>query len=153
MQEVKVVVVGNIKEKFYRNKIEQYISVISKKYNITIVELKDESIPSNAGNSMMQDIKEREGERILQNITGRDYVIALCIEGKATDSAMLQKELKKAQDKEADNIIFVIGGSLGLSERVVKRADYRLSFGRMTYPHQLMRVMLLCQISKLNNRI
>ncbi len=143
---IKIIVVGSIKEEFYRNKINYYIDKISKKDNIQLIELKDESIPKNAGEAVMQEVIRREGERILSNIDNTDYVIALCIEGRATDGNMLKKVVKRAARTRNGAVTFVIGGSLGLSEQVVKRADYELSFSKMTFPHQLMRVMLLEQI-------
>ena len=135
---IKLVVLGNIKEKYYRNLIEEYSALIKKKYSFEIIELKDESIPRNAKESIM--------DKVLAHISSSDYVVALCIEGKKTDSEKLKKVINHATQRGVNNIIFVIGGSLGLSDKVVKRADYRLSFSDMTFPHQLMRVILLEQI-------
>ncbi|MDD6400180.1 MAG: 23S rRNA (pseudouridine(1915)-N(3))-methyltransferase RlmH [Lachnospiraceae bacterium] len=146
---IKLVVLGNIKEKYYRNLIEEYSALIKKKYSFEIIELKDESIPRNAKESIMNSIKECEGDKVLAHISSSDYVVALCIEGKKTDSEKLKKVINHATQRGVNNIIFVIGGSLGLSDKVVKRADYRLSFSDMTFPHQLMRVMLMEQLALL----
>ena len=146
---IKLVVLGNIKEKYYRNLIEEYSALIKKKYSFEIIELKDESIPRNAKESIMNIIKECEGDKVLAHIYSSDYVVALCIEGKKTDSEKLKKVINHATQRGVNNIIFVIGGSLGLSDKVVKRADYRLSFSDMTFPHQLMRVMLMEQLALL----
>ena len=146
---IKLVVLRNIKEKYYRNLIEEYSALIKKKYSFEIIELKDESIPRNAKESIMNSIKECEGDKVLAHISSSDYVVALCIEGKKTDSEKLKKVINHATQRGVNNIIFVIGGSLGLSDKVVKRADYRLSFSDMTFPHQLMRVMLMEQLALL----
>ena len=146
---IKLVVLGNIKEKYYRNLIEEYSALIKKKYSFEIIELKDESIPRNAKESIMNSIKECEGDKVLAHISSSDYVVALCIEGKKTDSEKLKKVINHATQRGVNNIIFVIGGSLGLSDKVGKRADYRLSFSDMTFPHQLMRVMLMEQLALL----
>ena len=95
---------------------------------------------------MEEQIKDREGERILSAIKEDSFVIALAIDGKAPDSVELAKQIEKWQVGGRDHLVFVIGGSLGLSKRVLDRADYRLSFSKMTFPHQLMRVILLEQI-------
>lgn len=144
---MKIIVVGKIKEAYFRNKITEYVESIQKKNKIDIIELADESIPKNAGESQIQGIKEKEGMRILEYINNNDYVIALCIEGKLTDSEGLKKLCEKVKSQINKDIVFVIGGSLGLDEKVVRRADYKLSFSKMTFPHQLMRVMLLEQIA------
>lgn len=152
MANIKIITVGSVKEAFYRNKIDEYMNDIKKRSNATIFELKDESIPSNAGDSIMDEIKNREGERILSCIDNTDYVVALCIEGKLTNKNGVASLIQKASANYTGSITFIIGGSLGLSDKVVRRANYKLSFSRMTFPHQLMRVMLLEQIdSALSN--
>jgi len=145
---IKLIVVGKVKEEYYRAKIDELIHVINKNNNIQIIELEDESIPKNAGESIMHLVKEKEGERILENINNQDYVIALCIDGKITDDKGLENIFSDRHKQETECIDFVIGGSLGLDDKVVRRANYKLSFSKMTFPHQLMRVMLLEQINK-----
>lgn len=148
MFKLKIIVVGKVKEEFYRNKINKFVNTIRKKCSIEIIELEDESIPKNASGSIMSLVKEKEGKRILENIDNQDYVVALCIDGKITGDKELADIFSDRINMENENIVFIIGGSLGLSDYVVKRANYKLSFSRMTFPHQLMRVMLLEQIDK-----
>lgn len=145
---IKIVVVGKIKERYFQNKVEEFVKEIGKRYNISLVELADESIPKKAGENLWEEIKLREGKRILEQISKEDYVTALCIEGNVTDEEKLQKLFEKAEDMGKESVTFVIGGSLGLHSCVVERADYKMSFSKMTFPHQLMRVMLLEQICK-----
>lgn len=145
---IKLLVLGKIKEEFYRNKLEDYYHVIAKKAHFQVVELQDESIPQNPSQAVMDKIKAVEGDKILEHIKGNDYVIALCIEGKSTDLSMMKRQLERASMNQCDNVVFIIGGSLGLDKRVVERANYKMSFSNMTFPHQLMRVMLGEQISK-----
>lgn len=145
--DLKIIVVGRVKEEYFRNKIEEYVYRLNKKHNIEVIELMDESIPKNAGESVWDSIKEKEGRRILERIDNNDYVVALCIDGKMTDSEGLAGIAAKSLNRGAGSLVFIIGGSLGLHDCVVRRADYRLSFSRMTFPHQLMRVMLLEQLA------
>ena len=145
---IKSLVIGKVKEEFYRKKLEEYYGSISKKIKFQVIELPDESIPANPSPSIIQKIKAKEGERILEHIKGNDYVITLCIEGKSTDLSLVRKHIEKAKNNQCDSIVFIIGGSLGLDERVVHRANYKMSFSNMTFPHQLMRVMLIEQILK-----
>lgn len=116
---------------------------------LELIELKDESIPKGAGESVVEKIKDMEGEKILEHILPGEYVVALCIDGRATTEDKLHGIMEAAEERAASGITFVIGGSLGLGSEVIKRADYRMSFSRMTFPHQLMRVMLLAQLAKL----
>lgn len=145
---IKLLVIGKVKEEFYRNKLEEYYYLINKKSKLQVIELIDESIPSNPSQVVVDRIKAIEGEKILEHIKGNDYVVTLCIEGKSTDLDGLKKQFEKARQNQSDSIIFIIGGSLGLDKRVVDRANYKLSFSNMTFPHQLMRVMLAEQIYK-----
>lgn len=141
---IKIVCVGSVKEEYYRNKIKEYVSQVNKYSGITITELTDEPIKQQGS----ERIKELEGIRIIEKLSPRDFVVALCIEGDMNAGEnIFRKLIKKASDKDCENIVFIIGGSLGLWEEVVKRADYKLSFSPMTFPHQLMRVMLLEQIA------
>lgn len=145
---VKILCVGKIKEDFYRVKLEEYRKNINKRVPFEIIELSDESIPANPNQSIMDKIKEKEGDKLLESINSRDFVVALCIEGKSTELQGMKKLIERARDNQNTSIIFVIGGSLGLDDRVIKRANYKLSFSNMTFPHQLMRVMLGEQIKK-----
>lgn len=145
---IKLLVLGKIKEEFYRNKLQDYYKSIHKKIDFQVIELKDESIPSNPSQAVVDKIKSVEGDKLLEQIKGNDYVVALCIEGKTTDLSLMKKQIERAKNNQCDNIIFIIGGSLGLDKRVVDRANYKMSFSNMTFPHQLMRVMLAEQIAK-----
>lgn len=142
---IRLIVVGSVKEEFYRAKINFFIKEINKYKKIKLTEIKDESIPSNAGEALFKKIMDAEGEKILSHISGNDYVAALCIEGKSTDGKGISEMIAMADSMDRD-VVFVIGGSLGLSSAVTKRADYKLSFSKLTFPHQLVRVMLLEQI-------
>jgi 23S rRNA (pseudouridine1915-N3)-methyltransferase len=143
---IKLITVGAVKEPFYRNKIEEFTDKLSGKHNLQSIQLKDESIPKNAGDAVMSAILEREGDRILSNISNTDYLIALCIDGNAADGAKLKQIMERGSGIKTGYVTLVIGGSLGLSKRVTDRADYKLSFSKMTFPHQLMRLMLLEQL-------
>ncbi len=143
---IRLVVLGKVKEKFYRDKLEKYYGCINKRVDFKVIELEDESIPNNASQVVVDKIKALEGEKVLEQIKGNDYVVALCIEGKPTDLPLLRKQLDKAVMNQCDNVVFVIGGSLGLDKRVTDRANYKMSFSNMTFPHQLMRVMLAEQL-------
>ncbi len=141
-----VICVGKIKEKFYTQAIMEYSKRLSRYCKLEIVELADEKTPENAGEQVNLNIKAKEGDRILSAIKDDAYVIALAIEGKMLDSIELSQKIEKLGINGTSNITFVIGGSLGLDKRVLDRADYKLSFSKMTFPHQLMRVVLLEQI-------
>ena len=141
--QIKLIVVGNVKEIFYQNKIEEFQKQINKKMSIQLICLKDESIPKQTSETVIRKIKETEGEKILNQIQNTDYVAALCIDGKKMDNSKIKKSIATAEQRGKSSIAFVIGGSLGLSDAVVKRADEKISFSNMTFPHQLMRVMLM----------
>lgn len=143
---IKIVSVGKIKESFYVQAIAEYAKRLSKYCRLEMTEVQDEKTPDNASIPMTNLIKRKEGERILSAIREEDYVIALAIEGKALDSVELSQKIEQLGIDGVSSIAFVIGGSLGLSEEVLIRADYSLSFSKMTFPHQLMRVILLEQI-------
>ncbi len=141
--QIKLIVVGNVKEMFYQKKIEEYQRQINKKMPVQLICLKDESIPKQTSDTVIRKIKETEGEKILGQIRNTDYVAALCIDGKKMDNSKIKKSIETAQQRGKTSIVFVIGGSLGLSDAVVRRADEKISFSNMTFPHQLMRVMLM----------
>lgn len=143
---ITVVAVGKIKERFFEDAVKEYEKRLGRYCKLEIVQVADEKTPDGAGEALERQIKEREGERILAQIKDGAYVIALAIEGKMLDSEELAEKLGQLAVGGVSHLAFVIGGSLGLSEAVLARADYRLSFSRMTFPHQLMRVILLEQI-------
>jgi len=143
---VNIYCVGKIKEKFYTAAIDEYSKRLSRYCKLNIIEVADEKTPDNASEALNEQIKKKEGERLLASIKDNAYVIALAIDGKMLDSVKLASEIDRLGVMGTSDISFVIGGSLGLSDEVLKRADYKLSFSKMTFPHQLMRVILLEQI-------
>jgi 23S rRNA (pseudouridine1915-N3)-methyltransferase len=138
--------VGKVKEKFFRDAIAEYVKRLGKYCRLEIVEVEDEKTPDNASDTVENAIKEKEGRRLLGHIKEDSFVIALAIDGEKLDSMQLSRKVEKLGVMGTSHITFIIGGSLGLSEEVLRRADYRLSFSDMTFPHQLMRVILLEQI-------
>lgn len=143
---ITILTVGKIKEDFYRKAIAEYSKRLSRYCKLEIIEVTDEKTPDSASTVVEEQIKDKEGERLLKYIREDAYVIVLAIEGKMLDSIELSKNIEQLGIMGKSHIIFVIGGSLGLSDRILKRADYKLSFSKMTFPHQLMRVILLEQI-------
>lgn len=145
---IRIIAVGSVKEDYYRAKLSFYMSNICKYSNAEIIEINDESIPQNASCTVNEEIKNKEAGRILEHISLKDYVVALCIEGTEADGEGLKKLISEAAEKCEGRITFIIGGSLGLGRDVLNRADYKLSFSKLTFPHRLMRVMLLEQIAR-----
>ena len=143
---ISIVCVGKVKEKFFRGAIDEYVKRLGRYCKLEIIEVTDEKTPDNASDHEVELIKEKEGERILKNISSDAYVIALAIEGKQLSSEELAEKIDKLGIQGTSHIQLVIGGSLGLADKVLKRADMLLSFSKMTFPHQLMRVILLEQV-------
>ncbi len=141
-----ILAVGKIKEKFYTEAISEFTKRLSRYGKIRILEVEDEKTPDKASPREEEQIKEREGNKLLRLIKDTDYVCVLAIEGKEMDSVAFSRRLEQLFVEGKSNVVFVIGGSLGLSEDVKKRADWKLSFSPMTFPHQLMRVILLEQL-------
>ena len=143
---IKIVCVGKLKEKYLKDAIDEYTKRLSRFCTARITELSDEKIPDNPSLAEEEKVLEAEGEKILKCISPSDYVISLCVEGKALSSEEFAQKLSDIALSGKSTICFVIGGSLGLSQRVKARSDFRLSFSKMTFPHQLMRVFLTEQI-------
>ena len=143
---VRILCVGKIKEKFYRDAILEYSKRLSKYCSLEVVEVNDEKTSENSTENEINIIKDKEGERILKHIKDRDYTIALAIQGKQQDSVAFSKYIENLGITGNSSICFIIGGSLGLSDAVMKRCNDSISFSKMTFPHQLMRVILLEQI-------
>ena len=144
---IKIIAVGSIKEKYLKDAIEEYTKRISKYTNIEIVEVKDEGLVEPNKSLILEE------EKILKHINDKDYIITLEIEGKELNSVEFADKLDKIQ-LESSNITFIIGGSYGLSDNIKSKARLHLSFSKMTFPHQLFRVLLLEQIYrayKINN--
>ncbi|MDE7477070.1 MAG: 23S rRNA (pseudouridine(1915)-N(3))-methyltransferase RlmH [Lachnospiraceae bacterium] len=140
------VTVGKIKEKYFRDAVAEYQKRLSKYCKLDIIEVVDEKTPDKASEILENQIKQKEAERILKNIKENAYCIALTIDGKKYDSVHLAEHIEKLGLRGKSNLVFVIGGSLGLHDSVILRADEQLSFSDMTFPHQLMRVILIEQI-------
>ena len=143
---INIVCVGKIKEKYLKLGIDEFKKRLSKYCKLEIIELEDEKAPENLSDKEMLMIKEKDGKKILSKIKDNSYVIALAIDGKNLSSEELAETINKLGVRGISNITFVIGGSLGLSDEVLSRADYKLSFSKMTFPHQLMRLILLEQV-------
>lgn len=143
---ITLLTVGKVKEKYLRDGLAEYGKRLGKYCRLEIVEVADERTPDGASAAEEEQIRRTEGERLLRGIRETDYVIALAIDGTMPDSVELSDKLEKLGIQGESSLVFVIGGSLGLSDEVLCRADYRLSFSRMTFPHQLMRLILLEQI-------
>lgn len=143
---ITLVTVGKVKEKFYTQAIDEYKKRLSKYCKLEIIEVADEKTMDLSKEGLNKKVIEKEGERILANIRDDAYVIALAINGKMLDSVELADKIDELMVTGKSQIVFVIGGSLGLSSEVMQRANYSLSFSKMTFPHQLMRVILMEQI-------
>ena len=143
---ITILAVGKIKERFYADAIAEYAKRLGRYCKLELLQVADERTPDGAGAGEERRIKELEGRRLLALIKDGAYVIALAIDGESLSSEELAAKLDSLGVAGQSHLVFVIGGSLGLSEEVLRRADYRLSFSKMTFPHQLMRVILLEQI-------
>ncbi|KMK95640.1 23S rRNA (pseudouridine(1915)-N(3))-methyltransferase RlmH [Rossellomorea marisflavi] len=143
---ITIITVGKLKEKYLKQGIAEYTKRLGAYAKIDIVELADEKAPEVLSDSEMQQVKNKEGERILSKISPDHHVIALAIQGKMKSSEELADTLDKLATYGKSKVAFIIGGSLGLSDDVLKRADEKLSFSKMTFPHQLMRLVLVEQV-------
>lgn len=143
---VTVLCVGRLRERFYADAAEEYLKRLRRLMPVRVIELPDEPEPAQPSEKLNEAVMRREGERILQRIGPQDYVIALCVEGKQYTSPELARRLDGLFTRGRSHIAFVIGGSLGLHPSVTARADEHMSMSRMTFPHQLARVMLLEQL-------
>ncbi|MBZ4662565.1 MAG: rlmH [Caloramator sp.] len=143
---ITIVSVGKLKEKYLKEGINEYLKRLSKYAKVDIIEVPDEKAPENLSKKEEEMIKEKEGQGILKYIKENMYVVVLDIKGKQLSSEELADFLSQRALLGESNIAFVIGGSLGLSQTVLNRANYKLSFSKMTFPHQLMRLILLEQI-------
>ncbi|MCY7097771.1 23S rRNA (pseudouridine(1915)-N(3))-methyltransferase RlmH [Streptococcus oralis] len=143
---IKIVTVGKLKEKYLKDGIAEYSKRISRFAKLEMIELADEKTPDKASEIENQKILETEGARILSKVGERDFVLVLAIEGKTFSSEEFSKQLEEASIKGYSTLTFIIGGSLGLAPGVKNRANLFVSFGRLTLPHQLMRLVLVEQI-------
>ncbi|HIR93357.1 MAG TPA: 23S rRNA (pseudouridine(1915)-N(3))-methyltransferase RlmH [Candidatus Egerieimonas intestinavium] len=143
---ITVIAVGKIKEKYLRDAIAEYAKRLSKYCKLELLEVADEKTPDAASPAVERSIRQKEGERILRYVREDAYVVTLEIGGQMLDSVEFSRKLERLGIQGKSHITFIIGGSIGLSPEVSSRADYALSFSKMTFPHQLMRVILLEQI-------
>ena len=143
---ITILTVGKIKEKYLRDAIAEYSKRLSRYAKLEIIEVADEKTPDNASETVETNIKNKEAERLLKYIRDDAYLITLEIKGKQLTSEELARKIDTLGVQGTSHIIFAIGGSLGLGEEVLKRSNYALSFSKMTFPHQLMRVILLEQV-------
>lgn len=146
MININLIVLGKIKENYFKDAINEYKKMLKSYADLSIFEIMDEPCPENLSDKDMEKVKNVEGEKILSKIKDGAYVIALEIGGKSLDSVAFADKINDLMIDGHSNITFVIGGSLGLSQEVLSRADYKLSFSKMTFPHKLMRVILMEQI-------
>lgn len=143
---ITVITVGKIKEKYLKEAIAEYCKRLSKYCKLEIVEVADEKTPDNASGVVEDSIRSKEAERILKYVKDDAYVITLEIGGKQLSSEELADKIDKLGIQGTSHIIFIIGGSIGLGKEVLQKSNYALSFSKMTFPHQLMRVILLEQV-------
>lgn len=143
---IKIVCVGKLKEKYFKDGIAEYVKRMSRFAKVKIVQVPDEKAPEKLSPAEMEQVKEIEGKRILDKIKDKEYVYVTAIKGKERTSETFAKELSNLTTYGHSDITFVIGGSLGTSDAVNKRADDLISFGKFTMPHQLMRLVLIEQI-------
>ena len=144
--QITIICVGKIKEKFYRDAADEYIKRLSRYCRLNITEVADEMTPDNCSDNMKQQILSKEAERIISKIPVGAHIISLEIQGREYTSEALSSYIERLGTDGISHIVFIIGGSLGLHKSVTGLADMHLSFSQMTYPHQLMRVILLEQI-------
>lgn len=143
---IKIIGVGKLKEKYFKAGITEYAKRLGRFCKFEIMEVPDEKAPESLSQAEMNAVMEKEGQRILSKIKDREYVYALAIEGKERSSEEFAAEIQRVTTYGHSDITFVIGGSLGLSQDVIRRSDVQISFGRFTLPHQLMRLVLTEQI-------
>ncbi len=151
---IKIICVGKLKEKYLKDGIEEYIKRLKRFAETEILEIPDEKIPDNASVGEKNIVISKEGEKILKVIGKNDYIISLCVEGKQMDSEAFARQLSEITTFNSSSISFIIGGSLGIDEKVKNISHMRLGFSKMTFPHQLMRLVLVEQIYrafKINN--
>lgn len=142
---ITLITVGKLKERFYKEAVSEYLKRLSRFGKIEIIEIPDEKIPDNASEKQAEAIKTKEGENILRYVKPNSYFVTMCIEGTEYSSEQIAAEIADISMKSG-HMTIAIGGSLGLSEKVKKASQLRMSFGKITLPHQLMRVVLLEQL-------
>ncbi|NDL66554.1 23S rRNA (pseudouridine(1915)-N(3))-methyltransferase RlmH [Anaerotalea alkaliphila] len=147
---VTVISVGKVKESHYANLLESYGRILERRIPFQAIEVADEKAPENLSEAQKGQVKEREGERILQQVRKEMTLVVLAIEGREWDTPKLERQMRTWADQGKPHVAFVIGGSLGVSEKVLARGDLLLSFSKMTFPHQLMKVLLMEQLARVS---
>lgn len=143
---IKIIAVGKIKEKYMVEGIKEYSKRLSRYCNLEIVEVIDEKTSENLTDREIDIIKNKEGNRVLSKIPSNSYIISLVIEGKPLSSEELAEKMENLMIDGVNDIVFIIGGSLGLAKEIIEKSDFKLSFSKMTFPHQMMRMILLEQV-------
>ena len=143
---IKIIGVGKIKEKYIQEGINEFKKRLSRYCNLEIIEIEDEKAPENLSEKEMEIVKSKEGERIISKIPSNSFVISLAIDGKNLSSEQLSEKVEDLMINGMNDITFIIGGSLGLADEILNRSNFKLSFSKMTFPHQLMRLILLEQV-------
>lgn len=154
MLKINIICVGKIKEKYLQDAIQEYSKRLSKYCSLSIIELADEKVPQSINDSIISQIKEKECNNMLSHIDKNSYVIALDLHGKQYSSEEFSQKIENIQVNGSSTITFIIGGTLGLTEKLLSQSDELICFSKMTFPHQLIRVFLLEQIFrafKINN--
>ena len=144
--QIDIIAPGRVKEQYLRDAVEEYSKRLSRYCRLNIIEVADEKTPEHATEGVERQIKAKEGERIVKHLRDGAFVIALAIDGKQLSSEELAAKVNDLGLRGVSHIQFIIGGSIGLDDAILRRADFKLSFSKMTFPHQLMRVILLEQI-------
>lgn len=144
--EIKIIVVGKLKEKYLKDGIAEYLKRLKSYANLKIIEIKDEAASQTLSDAEIEQIKVVEGKRIIEKLPDRARVIALDLKGKQLTSEDFAEEINETMTYGTSQIVYIIGGSHGLSQEVLQKTDLKISFGKMTYPHQLMRLILVEQI-------
>ena len=148
---VRIIAVGRIKEKYLQDGITEYSKRLKSYINLEFSEIPDESIPENPSSAIIKKILDKEAERILTLIKDRDYVILLDLKGETTDSEFFAAKIKSLELSGASRIVFIIGGSLGVSENLIKKADFRLCLSHLAFTHQMARFILTEQLYRVYN--
>ena len=146
MLHINIICVGKLKEKYLQDALAEYSKRLSKYCNLNIIELPDEKLPNNLNDSLIKQIKSKESNNILSHIEKGSYVLALDLKGKQYSSEEFSQKFTNISLNSSSNITFVIGGTLGLDENVLKNSNELICFSKMTFPHQLIRIFLLEQI-------
>lgn len=144
--QIDIICVGKVKEQYLRDAIAEYSKRLSRYCKLNILEVADEKTPEHASEGVERQIKAKEGERIAKHIRPGAYVIALAIDGQQVTSEGFARKIDQLGIQGVSHIQFVIGGSIGMDDAILRQANYKLSFSKMTFPHQLMRVILLEQV-------